>query len=36
MRVEKGSFGYRNYHFLRNAGITALIALVIAVQIALS
>ena len=34
MRVEKGSFGYRNYHFLRNAGITALIALVIAVQIA--
>lgn len=34
MRVEKGSFGYRNYHFLRNAGITALIALLIAVQIA--
>ena len=34
MRVEKGSYGYRNYHILRNAGLTALIALFIAAQIA--
>ncbi len=33
-RIEKGSYGYRNYHFLRNAMITALIAFAIALQIA--
>ena len=33
-RIEKGSFGYRNYHLLRNAGITVLTALFILAQIA--